>query len=89
MAPKGLEHFYIDNFYRDTGYALGILNYFEDVILEHMHPSAGKAIIDDTYRSAQGLPGIDMEGLYSDGYKYDLYQKAFWAKDLDKIQGLM
>ena len=89
MAPPFIDHFYIDNFYRDTGYVLKILHYFADVILEHMHPAAGKAEIDDTYRSTNGLPGINIEGLQLDGFKYDMYQKAFWSRDLQKIEELI
>ena len=89
MSPPGIEHFFIDNFYRDTGYVLGILKYFPDVILEHMHPSAGKSQIDETYMSSAGIPGIATEGIVADAYKYEVYQKTQWQEDLNKLRKLI
>lgn len=51
MVPRGLRHLYLDNFWRDLGIALGALTYREDVVIEHMHPVAGKAEEDDRYRA--------------------------------------
>jgi hypothetical protein len=50
MVPPGLTHLYVDNFWRDLGTSLGQLAYREDVIIEHLHPVAGKAEWDDRYK---------------------------------------
>lgn len=49
MAPAGLTHLYVDNFWRDLGNAAGCLRYLPDVIIEHRHPFVGKAAMDDGY----------------------------------------
>jgi hypothetical protein len=51
MAPPALQHLYIDNFWKALGEALDGLVYLPDVIIEHLHPAAGKAPMDDRYRA--------------------------------------
>lgn len=49
MAPPTLRHLYVDNFWLDLGRALGGLRYLEQVIIEHVHPAAGKTAMDERY----------------------------------------
>lgn len=51
MAPRVLLHLYIDNFWKELGESLDGLVYLPDVIIEHLHPAAGKAEMDDRYRA--------------------------------------
>lgn len=46
----GIRHLYIDNFWKKVGEDLGILRYFDDVIIEHMHFSVGKNKEDELYK---------------------------------------
>lgn len=50
MAPTTLTHLYVDNYWKALGEGIGRLSYLNDVIVEHMHPIAGKAEWDDGYR---------------------------------------
>lgn len=43
MAPPVLRHLYVDNYWLELGRALGILKYVPEVVIEHMHPAAGKS----------------------------------------------
>lgn len=52
MCPPGLVHLYLDNAWLELGRAMGRLRYLPDVVLEHLHPDAGKAPQDATYREA-------------------------------------
>lgn len=52
MCPPTLEHLYIDNAWLELGRSMGRLRYLPEVVLEHMHPDAGKAVQDGTYREA-------------------------------------
>lgn len=58
MAPRVLRHLYIDNFWKELGEQLGALRYLPDVVIEHLHPAAGKAAMDDRYR-AVNAPEVD------------------------------
>ncbi len=50
MVPPTIQHLYMDNYFKQLGEALGTLAYLPDVVIEHMHPHAGKAADDDGYR---------------------------------------
>jgi hypothetical protein len=49
MVPADVEHLYCDNAIKDLGEKAGCLRYLPDVLIEHMHPVAGKAAMDDGY----------------------------------------
>lgn len=50
MAAPGIEHLYLDDAWKAIGEHLGTLVYRDDVILEHVHPHAGKVPMDEGYR---------------------------------------
>lgn len=50
MVPAQVEHLYCDNAVKDLGVTAGCLRYLPHVLVEHMHPLAGKADPDDGYR---------------------------------------
>lgn len=50
FGPKEFIHLCVDLTWKDMGEALGRLFYLENVVVEHMHPSAGKAEEDSGYR---------------------------------------
>lgn len=49
MAPPGLRHLWCDNFWFDLGHGIGRITYLPDVIVEHLHPAAGKGDWDAGY----------------------------------------
>jgi len=49
MIFPGGVHLFLDNFWMSLGQGLGTLRYFNDIIIEHMHPVIGKAVMDDRY----------------------------------------
>lgn len=52
FGPPGFTHLNVDVTWKDMGSALGRIRYLEDVIIEHMHPAAGKADVDAGYKHA-------------------------------------
>jgi hypothetical protein len=50
MVPAPVEHLYCDNAVQDLGREAGCLTYLPDVLIEHMHPVAGKADSDEQYQ---------------------------------------
>jgi hypothetical protein len=59
MVPPDMIHLYLDNFWMQLGQDLNAMTYLDDVILEHMHPIAGKAEWDEGYRA------VNAEEVYS------------------------
>lgn len=49
MTFPGCFHLYFDNFVKQLGLDINCLRYLPDVIIEHMHPVAGKAEMDEGY----------------------------------------
>lgn len=49
MAPQVMRHLYLDNFWKHLGEQTGGLRYLGDVVIEHLHPVAGKAPWDERY----------------------------------------
>lgn len=52
MGLPTLQHLYIDDYWKTFGQAAGCLYYLPEIVIEHMHPLAGKGQWDDGYRRA-------------------------------------
>ena len=79
MVPPGFIHLYLDNFWMQLGKDLKSFIYLPDVIIEHLHPVAGKAQWDENYRS------VNAEEVYSaDAKAFDEYIKSQAYQDLLK-----
>lgn len=49
MVPAEVDHLYCDDVVRDLGRAAECIRYLPDVMIEHVHPSAGKTDKDEQY----------------------------------------
>lgn len=58
MAPPTLRHLYVDTWWKALGEGAGCLRYLPQVIIEHMHPIAGKAEWD------AGHARVNSPGMY-------------------------
>jgi len=81
MAPPAMKHLYLDNFWKDIGNELGSLVYRDDVIIEHMHPFAGKS------ESDEGYVEVNSSELYKHDQKaFQIYSETEMSKDLDRLR---
>ena len=80
MAPPKLVHLYMDNYWMILGSRLGSLWYFDKVIIEHLHPVAGKAQWDEGYVEANA----DEVG-NADRAELHRYMEEDFAGELEKI----
>lgn len=55
MVPPGFEHLFLDNFWLQLGTDLKAIRYLGDVIIEHMHPFAGKGQMDALYQEVNDI----------------------------------
>lgn len=62
VVPCLVNHLFADDSVMALGKAAGCLRYLPDVLVEHMHPLAGKAEDDDTYRSTDNAASIEADG---------------------------
>jgi hypothetical protein len=63
MMLPGLVHMFADNAWRDLGSLAGCLAYVPGVVIEHLHPDAGKAAFDATYAQGASSWAVD-EAVY-------------------------
>ena len=80
MAPPKLIHLFMDNYWMILGKRLGTLWYFDKVIIEHLHPVAGKVEWDEQYKEVNSseVGNADREELHR-------YMEEEFNDDLDKI----
>jgi hypothetical protein len=81
FSPPKQKHLFLDNFWKDLGTELGTLVYSPDVIIEHLHPFAGKAQLDAGYIEVN-----DKQVYIYDQMMYQEYQILRWQDDLAKLR---
>lgn len=81
MAPPVLTHLYVDNYWRDLGRAADCLTYLPDVVIEHVHPIAGKAAVDDGYRRVNAP-----EMYHRDSAAYEAYMTEYGGRDVAAVR---
>lgn len=81
MAPPGVHHLYIDCFWKRLGQDLDCLEYLPDVIIEHVHPSAGKAELDDSYRRSNSA-----DQYAHDKTAYEEFLAQRWPRELQRLR---
>lgn len=59
-----LTHMFVDDAVKAIGTKLGCLRYLPDVVIEHLHPGAGKAEQDDGYRRADSSTEQDRRAYF-------------------------
>jgi hypothetical protein len=84
MTPPGLAHLYVDNVWKDLGTDLDRIRYLPDVLIEHMHPSIGKAEWDPLTRDAN----TPQKGA-ADKAAYEAWCANDRAADVEKLRALL
>lgn len=83
MVPADVEHLYCDNAVMALGLRAECLRYLPDVVIEHVHPIAGKAQLDDGYRRVNRP-----EQYRRDGAAYRAWVRDRLDADADLVRGL-
>ena len=84
MAPPKLIHLYMDNYWMILGHELNSLWYFDQVIIEHLHPVAHKVGWDDQYREVNSH-----EIGEADRKELGRYIEEEFKSDLEKIKAAL
>lgn len=77
--PK-LLHLYVDNYWLELGKRLNKISYLDHVIIEHMHPAAGKAANDQAYEQVNN----------GNVYNHDrvIFEKINFEEEVKKLEKL-
>ncbi len=84
MTLPQLKHLYADDFWRDFGMALDRIKYVPEVLIEHLHPAAGKANYDAGYEFS-GSASLDRE----DKAAYTRYLENGILQDVEKVKAML
>lgn len=84
MVPPTFQHLYADNFWLTLGKRIDRIRYMEQVVIEHMHPHAGKAEGDKQYD--------EVNSTYQHGrdkHAFDTYVRKGLDADLAKLKAIL
>jgi hypothetical protein len=84
MAPPAMKHLCVDLVWLELGKAINRITYLGDVILEHMHPANGKAVMDAGYEDANSSDRIT-----TDSAAYYTYMAGQFHQDVAKLKALL
>lgn len=84
MTLPSLKHLYADNWWLDLGKALNKIEYMPDIIIEHLHPAAGKAANDEGYAFSSSW-NLDQE----DKKEYERYLKEDLESDVRIVRNAL
>lgn len=85
MVPPGFVHLNVDLVWRDWGQGMGRITYLHDVVIEHVHPHAGKAPLDDRYEEVNSS-----EMVAADAATYFAYRDyGGLTADVEKLRTLL
>lgn len=83
MAPPVLTHLFVDNFWLSLGEQAQCIRYLSEVVVEHLHPVAGKAAWDEGYKR------VNDAGMYHrDHAAFAEYCRTTLQSDVQKVQAL-
>lgn len=83
LAGAGLRHFYMDNFWKSLASGAGVLRYFPEVVIEHLHPDAGKAPMDGIYQRA-----IDSHAA-ADRERFERWGREQRDADIERVREIL
>jgi hypothetical protein len=84
LALPDCEHLYVDNAWLALGIRLGVMHYLPEIVIEHMHPAAGKAEWDASY-----LEHNSTEADARDRGAYERWAAAQFEVDAERVRACL
>jgi hypothetical protein len=79
--PDAMEHLFTDDYWTRLGERAGVLKYCPEILVEHMHPDAGKGVRDAQYGRIYG-----QRQWRRDGRRWQVYRAAALARDVERVR---
>lgn len=80
FGPPGFWHLCVDLTWKDMGEGLRRITYLDDVVIEHMHPAAGKAEEDSGYKHVNSKIMVK-----HDEQEYFRWKREDYRNDLHRV----
>jgi len=84
LCPPAFNHLCVDLVWRDWGEGVGKIRYLPNVVVEHMHPAAGKAPQDPGYERVNNQTAVAL-----DTETYYKWKKNDLQGELEKLRELL
>lgn len=84
ICPPGMVHMWLDNVWLDLGQGIDRLRYLPDVIVEHMHYSAGKSGLDQGYVEVNAPEAFEQDRL-----RYEDWRRLSKDADVARLRELV
>lgn len=81
MSPPSLQHLCVDTYWLALGQHIDRIKYLDDVVVEHLHPLAGKARFDKGYRAVNNSVIANRD---STSYRL-LHESGKFQEDVNKL----
>ena len=81
MCEPSLEHYYVDVVWADLGRAVGCLRHCRAIVVDHVHPGAGTADADKTYKESGEKLDTDRDAYYA-------WRKTRMTDDIETVGAL-
>jgi len=85
MCPPALVHLCADLCWVDWGRDIGRITYLDDMVIEHLHPAAGKASVDAVYEDCNSPERASADA----AAYYDYRDNGGLDADLEKLRKLV
>ncbi len=85
MAPAVLLHLFVDDFWKRLGAEAANYVYCPDVVIEHLHPQAGKAAPDLGYYAA----GMNAQLMNDDYVRFQRFLADIWPADRRRLEAVL
>mgnify|MGYP001572384009 CR=1 FL=1 len=84
FAPDCLTHLCLDLCWLEWGKGMGRITYLDDMVIEHMHPAANKALVDQGYEECNSPSQVAAD---AEAY-YEYRDEGGLEADLAKLRAL-
>jgi hypothetical protein len=85
MAPPAMVHLCVDLVWVEWGRGVGRITYLDDMVIEHLHPAASKAQMDQVYEECNSPEQVSSDA----AAYYDYRDNGGLQADLEKLRKLV
>lgn len=91
LAPAGLRHLYMDNWWRSLAQGAGCLRYFGEVSIEHLHPhvTEGPNWLQSAKSDATYARGNSRQNIVNDREAFDQWERRGRREDVRRARALI
>jgi SAM-dependent methyltransferase len=84
LAHPGLHHLFMDNYWQSMGEGAKCIRYFPDILIEHLHPLAGKSEYDEIYERGNSSTNAQHDRAF-----FEEWKQGERRNDVRRLRGMI